>query len=505
MLAHVEMHPRTEHRSLGARGTSPSGNDGPQSPRGPATGHSVACGDVPEDDGLLRARMARALVPDWSSRNFVLILAARVTMSTGRALAGVVAPIYLALEGFSAFELALYVMVVALASALVSSTIGLLSDQIGRRPFLVVVPLLTAAAGVVFAFSDAAPLLFLMGAIGSFGRGAGAGAGAVGPYQPAESAFVTDDVPSRARNAAFGRLAFGSSAGASVGGLLALLVSATHVHGGVATSDYRVVFLAIAAASAAAGLLALGLEEPKRSPVRPPEAQTGRRRAALRLPSRSRWLLYRLWVTNTMNGVAVGMFGPFITYWLFRRFGAGPEEIGVLFAVINAATMASTLSAAGLAKRWGLVRTVAVVRTLQALLLVPMALSPTFVIAGGVYLVRMVVQRIGLPLRQSYAIALADPSERASVAALANLPSQLAMAGSPLLSGYLLQDVSLAAPFELSAVLQLANAISFWLFFRNVPPEEERPAAAVLLDETEEASGAFGGLSGDPAPNQARN
>lgn len=453
-------------------------------------------------DGGLSGGLSRALVPEWASRNFTLIFAARVTMSTGRALAGVVTPIYLALEGFSAIELAEYVMVVAVASALLSSSIGLFSDQVGRRPFLIAVPLLTAGAGVAFAFSGSAPLLFVMGAVGSFGRGAGAGAGAVGPYQPAESAFVMDDAAPKARNAAFGRLAFGSSAGATVGGLLALLVSATHVTGGTATADYRTVFLAIAAASAAAGLLALGLEEPRRSTPSPAEALPARRGAVFRLPRRSRWLLYRLWVTNTVNGVAVGMFGPFITYWFFRRFGAGPAKIGVLFAVINAATMVSTLSAAGLAKRWGLVRTITVVRTAQALLLVPMALSPGFAFAGGVYLVRMMVQRIGMPLRQSYAIAQADPAERASVAALSNLPSQLAMAASPLFSGYLLQDISLAAPFEISAVFQLANAVTFWGFFRHVPPEEELPAA-LPLDEREEAAGAFDDVSGQAAPKRA--
>ena len=112
-------------------------------------------------------------------------------MSIGRALAGVVTPIYLALVGFGAVELSVYVMVVAGASALLSTGIGTVSDRIGRRTFLVIVPLFTAAAGVLFAVTTSHAILFLAGAIGSFGRGAGAGAGTIGPYQPAESAYVT--------------------------------------------------------------------------------------------------------------------------------------------------------------------------------------------------------------------------------------------------------------------------------------------------------------------------
>ena len=403
--------------------------------------------------------------PHWST-NLSVIVAARIAMSAGRALAGVVVPIYLAERGFSAVALAAYVLAVALVSAVLSTAIGTTADAVGRRIFLVVLPLITAVAAVVFAVARNPAALVVAGALGSFGRGSGAGAGAIGPYQPAESAYVTDEVPPAARNRAFGRLASASSLGATVGSLLALSAP-RHAHG-AALADFRVAFVLIAAASAIAGLLALWLEEAPRP------LDGNRSRVRPHWPVRSRWLLYRLWVTNTLNGAAVGMFGPFLTYWLYRRYDVGPATVGVLYAVINVATIASSLSAAGLARRWGLVRTVTVVRMAQAVLLVPMVLAPTFLWAGAVYLVRMVVQRIGMPLRQSYGLALADPSERASVAALSNLPSQVTMAVSPLLTGYLFDEVSLSLPFEIAAALQLANASSFWLLFRHHPPAEER-------------------------------
>ncbi len=388
-------------------------------------------------------------------------------MSVGRALAGVVTPIYLALVGFGPVELALYVMVVAAGSAFLSTAIGTLSDRIGRRVFLITVPLLTALAAGVFALTASHVALFFAGALGSFGRGAGAGAGAIGPYQPAESAYITERVTPGHRNDIFGRLTFASSLGASVGGVVALLVPSTHAHGNAATDLFRVAFLVIAVVSALAGLIAVALHESA-----PAHRGTAHRRP--RFPRHSRWLLYRLWVTNTLNGAAVGMFGPFLTYWLYRRFHAGPGAVGVLFALVNVATMASSLSAATWARRWGLVRTISVVRVLQSILIIPMVLSPDFALAGAWYLVRMLVQRIGLPLRQSYVVGLADTSERASVIALSNAPSQIATATSPLLTGYLFAEANLLVPFEIAAVLQLANALTFWGFFRAHPPQEER-------------------------------
>ncbi len=392
-------------------------------------------------------------------------------MSVGRALAGVVTPIYLAVIGFGPVELSVYIMVVAGASALLSTGIGTFSDRVGRRVFLVVVPLFTGAAGSIFALTTSHPALFIAGALGSFGRGAGAGAGTIGPYQPAESAYVTERVTAQHRNAVFGRLTFASSVGAALGGLLALLVPSIHAHAKAPVDLFRAAFVAIAVVSILAGLVALALREDRR----PWRAATTRRP---QFPRRSRWLLYRLWVTNTLNGTAVGMFGPFLTYWFYRRFGVGPAAVGVLFTIINVATMASSLSAASWARRWGLVRTVSVVRVLQSLLIIPMVLAPNFVLAGSWFLVRMLVQRIGLPLRQSYVVGLADPDERASVTALSNLPSQIATSLSPLLTGYLFAEADLVVPFEIASVLQLANALTFWAFFHDHPPEEESIAPA---------------------------
>ncbi|MHB2024514.1 MAG: MFS transporter [Mycobacteriales bacterium] len=419
---------------------------------------------------LLERALASRRVGD-PRRTFALVWSARVAMSSGRALAAVVVPLYLAQIGFSGLRLGLLFLTVGLASALLSSATGLLSDRLGRRVFMVGFPLLTAGAAITYAFSTRIPVLFVAAALGSFGRGAGAGAGMVGPYQPVESALVSEVTPAVHRNRAFGRLAFGSSLGALVGGLLATSASARHGHQPPASAmlNYRPVFLLAAGVCLLAGILALWLAEPARAPRQP-------RRAGLHLPQGSRALLIRLWVTNSVNGLGVGMFGPFLTYWFYVRFGAGPAQIGILYAAVNAISLVSTLAAAPLARRWGLIRITVAVRLAQGALLVPMVLAGSFLFAGAIYLVRMAVQRIGMPLRQSYVLAMADPEELASVAALANMPSQLLMSASPVVSGYLLDQVSLTLPFELAGILQMINGALYWAFFRHRPPAEESAA-----------------------------
>lgn len=360
------------------------------------------------------------------------------------------------------------------------------------------VPLVAAGAGVVYAELRVTALLFAAAALGTFGRGAGAGAGNVGPYQPAESALVADSVDGDRRAAAFGRIAFASSLGALVGGLLAELVRTTpHMTAAAATAAYRPAFLAAAALSVVAGLLALLLREPTRR-----SEPAGRRQGHFRWPRQSWAALWRFWVTNGTNGAAIGLFGPFVSYWFYRRYGVSPGTIGVLFAVVNLASLVSALVAARVAQRLGTVRAISVVRAVGGALLVPMVLAPAFWAAGAIYLVRMMVQRVGLPLRQSFTQDMAHPDERASVAALSNLPAQATMAGSQVAAGYLFDEVSLASPFELAAVLQVANALLYAALFSLRPPRpsttaEDGPRRHQVPGPPEEGAAAEEGAPAD--------
>ena len=421
---------------------------------------------------LLR-RLRATFWPAWISRDIGFLLVARSSMSAVRALASIVVPIYLALLGFNALLLGILFTATALVSAAMSSLIGLLSDRFGRKLFIVVIPLLTALASLVFAVSQVAGLLFVFAALGSFGRGSGAGAGAIGPYQPAEQALLADKIPPRHRNSLFGRVAFASSLGALIGTGPLLALSQLLAGSGGFTS-YHVDFVVQAAFAMLAGLLAIPVTETRHPRAARPEGDVVRRR--LRSPvSRQSWsILLRLWITNSINGLAVGFFGPFVTYWFYRRYGVGPTQIGILFSIINFAALIANLSAAPLAARLGLVRAILVSRMLQAILLVPMVLAPAFWQAGAVYLVRMMVQRLGLPLRQSYVMGVVPAEERASVGALSNLPSQATSSFSPTFAGYIFDHISISLPFEIGALFQAVNALLFFIFFRNLPPPEEQ-------------------------------
>jgi MFS family permease len=408
-------------------------------------------------------------------RDAALLLLARISMSSQRALVGVITTVYLAQLGFSALKLAVLFALVAVCSTLMSAGIGTVADRIGRKPFMVALPLMTAGCGLVFAVTDNMVALFVAAALGSFGRGSGAGGGQIGPYTPAEQALLAGLVRDRLRPKLFGLVASASAAGGLIGALLVALPTGHAAAGPIGPGTYRLAFCVSAVLATVAGLLAV--------PVREQSARESRRerRPHQPLSAQARGLVARLWAVNAANGIAVGLFGPFVTYFFYRQYNAGTSEIGTLYLVVNAVTLLTNFLAAPVAARIGVVRTVVAARTLQALLLLPLAVAPSFLDAGGIYLARMMVQRFGMAMRQSFVMSAAPPADRARVAAYSALPTQALSAAAPTLSGYLMDEVSLSLPFELAGLLQLVNAGLFYAFFRHfrAPLDEPPPTTSV--------------------------
>ncbi len=414
-------------------------------------------------DELLTAEEAEEAKQQARSGQLRIVYAARALVSASRAIAGIGGPIYLAKVGFGGTGLGIVFALAGLFALLVSFGVGVLADRVGRRIFLVLYPLLIGGAGFVFAFTRAEWILGAMAVVASFGRGAGAGAGSVGPYQPAETAMVADLARSGGRNQAFIAITQMSVIGAIAGSVIAFF--AFPATSGGKGGAFTVAFVVAGVLAILGGIVALWLENDHRPRgERPPKGV---------FPRSSLGLLARLWVTNTLNGLAVGMFGPFVTYFLYLKFHSSPAQIALLFLVVNVVSLGPIGQVGKLAARYGTIRVTVFFRLLQALLLVPFAFAPTFLTAGILYLVRMIAQRLALPLRQSYVQGRVPAEERARVAALSNLPSQGAMAASPALSGYLFDVAPLEVPFMIGGILQLVSTLFYWGFFSKSPPPEE--------------------------------
>ncbi len=419
--------------------------------------------------------------PRWLNRNLICLFAGRGLRSASQAYLVIVVPLYLAALGYDAVHIGVMFAIVGMASAVMAALTGIMSDRFGRKAMLIVISLMTAAGGAVFAFSTSFVVLTVAAAAGTIGRGGGAGsAGAFGPYYPAEQPLIAEQVSDFERTTVFGALSFVAVLGGAAGSLFAWAPRLMEQGFGLPIIEgYRALFILTAVIGLAMVAVVMPVREAPSAgahqPGRSSASGASRRPNALVLGlSRASWrLVWRFMVTAATNGLAIGMLGPLLVYWFYRRYGVDAAEIGKLYAVLNLVAAAPYLLAGRMAARYGSVRAVVVCRAIASVLLGVMVVMPSFWLAGLLYGARMIFNTLSIPVRQSFLMGVIPPAERSSAAGMASFPAQVGSSISPYLAGYLMQQVALELPLEVAALLQAINATLYYFFFRAVRPPEE--------------------------------
>jgi MFS family permease len=424
----------------------------------------------------MRAGVARMLRTSWRG-DLRYLLGGRALRSLTQGYLGVVVPLFLVRAGYNTVHIGVLLTAGAASSALLTALVGFAADRWGRKPMLIALGLMTAAGGVVFASTTNYVVLVVAAALGTIGRGGAAGSGgAFGPYYPAEQALIAEHAGDADRTTVFAGLSLTGVLAAALGAGLAgvpRLVAASGL--GTRLDGYRLLFWLTAVAGVAMAAIILPVREtgtpgerPGAAPAPPPPLSPTTRR-----------LLLRFAITNGVNGLAVGFLGPILSLWFHLRYGVDAAAIGVLYLAINLAAAVPYLGVPWITRRLGgVVRTVVTVRLCSAALLGIIPLMPTFALAGGIYLVRMLANAVSVPVRQSYVMGIVRPEERSRMAALSNLPARVFALAGPALVGVMLRTWWIGVPLEVACSLQLAYAGLYWRFFHDVRPPEELGAAA---------------------------
>ena len=406
-------------------------------------------------------------MPAWLTRDIVLLLCGRALRSLSLGYLTVLVPVYLASAGYSATRVGVVFTAGAVGSMILTAGVGMFADRVGRKPILVTLGILSSIAALTFALTERFPILLVAAALGTIGRGGGAGSsGAFGPYYPAEQPLFAEKISDRDRTHVFGIVSVVGVLAGALGALMATVPSLLHrlIALPEVTGD-RALFVVAAVLGLGMAMVVLRVNET------PPVRRTPGTRRHLK-PGTSR-ILWRFVITNATNGLAVGMLGPVLVYWFHVRFGATAAELGALYFVANILAAPSNLAAARVARRFGTVRAVVGLRTIALLLMAAMAVVPTFLIAAILFLLRTQVNTMSGPMRQSFLMGMIDPADRSTAAGFSNLPLQALSSAGPTIAGQLMQSVWVSLPLEIAAVLQGVNTILYHSFFHNMRLPEE--------------------------------
>ena len=415
---------------------------------------------------------------DWLNRSLGWLFVLRILRSLSQGYLGIILPIYLAMAGYDAVALGTLLAFSALTAAVTSTLTGVLSDRFGRKLLIAIISFMFAVGGIGFAFARSFVWLIVFAAIGSIGRGGALAGGAWGPFYPAVQALIAQEAEDYNRTTVFGFFSFVGVMAGALGSLLAALPVLARNRLGISEAEtYRALFVFSGVLGIAMMFAIIPIRErPYEKLPAPSSDRAGsllEAKRTLGLSPESWRLVIRFMITNATNGLSVGMLGPIVVYWFYRRFGATAAQLAEVFFIINLASAFPYLAAGRVALMWGSVRSIVIARSISTVLLFSVVLMPTFGLAAAMYGLRALFNLLSIPVRQSYLMGVIDPAERSSASGFATFPSQVTSAAGPYMAGYFMEHLALALPLEFAAAMQALNTVLYWVFFRNIYPPEE--------------------------------
>ena len=402
-------------------------------------------------------------------RDARLIFTTRGLRMFGYGLVSVVLVLYLAALHIPDAQIGILLSFTLLGDAAISLWLTTHADRVGRRKVLLAGSLLMAAAGLGFAASSSLWVLLIAATIGVISPSGNE----VGPFLAVEQAAMSQTIPDDRRTGVFAWFnltgSFATAAGALAGGSLATgLVSAGYSQ----VDAYRAVIVGYA-------IIALGLAflfsrvSPNVEAPEAPEVSVARRLGL----HRSQKTVARLSALFALDAFGGGfVVQSLIAYWFHLRFGADPAVIGLALFGANIVAGLSALSAAWIAARIGLIRTMVFTHLPSNVLLIMVPLMPTLPLAVAVLLLRFSISQMDVPTRQSYTMAVVDPDERSAAAGVTGIARSIGASISPLAAAPLIGGVALAgAPFILAGGLKITYDLALYRAFKAVRPEHESP------------------------------
>jgi MFS family permease len=400
-------------------------------------------------------------------RDAKLLMVSRGIRAFAFSYLNVVFAIYLDHLGYSTITIGVVFTVAYLSGALLTAVWGFLSDRYGRRKILMLLAVLTVVSNAIYIFFSGLFFIFLAVIVANVGAGGSGGGGSGGgPFNPAEEALLAEKCPPKDRNRIYAlNFCAGSimgSLGALVSGLPQYLQEAW---GWSAVASYKPLF-GLTIIFSIALLFVYGAIHEDHQP-----------RAVERKISKSTGtFVTKMSMLAVVDNFGAGMAGALIPYWFYLRFGVELKSLAIIFFASFFLAALSFLSAPPLARRIGVVKTMAFSHALASVIYLILPLAPTLELAATLLIIRSFFAYMDNPLRASFTMAMVKSDERGSAAGVTSLARIVPFGISPTISTYLMQSVSLTLPLFLGGGLQLINDVAFYLMFRNVRPPEEQMA-----------------------------
>jgi predicted MFS family arabinose efflux permease len=348
--------------------------------------------------------------------------------------------------------------------ALTSILVGFGAHRLGWRRAYALLLLVMGCAGAVFAFTASPVALVIAALTGTLSTDPNES----GPITSLEQGMIGQAPPEK-RLHVFGRYnAVAYIAGA--GGALAAGIPSLLRRAGWSVPGDRWLFLIFPLIAVPCALIAIRLSDS----VEAQSVREGTSGSALR---KSRRTVTKLAALFSLDSFAGGFIvQAFVVFWFGRRFGASIGAMALVFFVSGFLQAASSIVAARIGQRFGLLNTMVFTHLPSNLLLILLPFAPTLSLAVMVWWFRVALSQMDVPARQAYVVAMVEPEERVAAAAFTNTARYVSRPIGPAVSGILMQAVSVGSPFFVAGSIKAIYDVAIYFTFRRVPLRQEGPS-----------------------------
>ena len=392
--------------------------------------------------------------PDGFDRDLKLLLCSMSVRRIAMGFLQVMRAIYFAQIGFSPIEIGLLLSIATFVSAIHHITFGILSDRLNRKPFLILGGIFATIRMIIFAISTDFWILALGQGIGAMGEGVGAG-------QPVVSGYIAEKTNIEKRASIFSTLAVTNGLAATVGSLMAGLP--TYFQSALALDVIganSLLFWIGAVSGVASILLILPLRDVKPMKI----VEDAKKRKPLKAHS---WgIIARFSLVRSTSGIGFGFIQSLLSLYFYIQFGVGGEVLGFIFAGARFLSVFSYILVPSLVNRFGDVHTLMASRLIAAILIVLFSITTSFPLALLLVVAYRVVLMFSMPIRQTFAVGIVDPSETATAIGVSNSARMGFQTIAPTLAGYMFETISLTMPFLIGATFLATNGLLFIAFFK---------------------------------------
>jgi len=405
---------------------------------------------------------------NWLTNDGKLLISARIVRTFSYGFLSVILAIYLNQIGFNEFLIGIILSATLANSVIFNLFSSFFADRIGRRKILIVYAALMAVSGGIFLLTENYVVLIIAAFIGTINvTGSETGA-----FLSLEQAILPQTVKNvQKRNTIFALYNMAGTFAVSGGILLSSLPQLLQENLRLSVVDsFKPLFLVYLSAGLTVAIIYLFLSkqiEITRSDISAKPFSTN-------LSTRSKQIITKLSSLFALDSFAGGfVIQSVVSFWFFTKFGVDLTTISILFSTAGVLTAVSFFFAAKIADRIGLINTMVFTHIPSNILLVLVAIAPTFPIAMTLYLARMGLSQMDVPTRQAYIVAVVSEKERTAAAGITNTSRNVAQAISPSITGIIIQSMWLSAPFVIGGLLKIAYDIGIFANFRKTKPLDE--------------------------------